>query len=254
MPDGTSRWILEDMNLSFQSNHRIGLLGKNGSGKTTLVRTISGLEEVSKGRFRIYPHEARIVVVLQRPEEHFLRGTVGEQINSYAPRSFSPEAIYRLLERVGLSADVARKPPFRLSSGQQRLVAIACAIATGSQFMVFDEPMAGLDATGRRSVHQALINIHCEQGIGWIIVSHHPDDLFGLVDRLWILDQGRLVIDCPFPHPDINKLNTCLSPQDASLYYRLAVLENQGVNIPDEIYQEPMRENIEKVLCKVKLT
>lgn len=251
-PDGKSRLVLEDINLNFQSNHRIGLLGKNGSGKTTLVRLISGLDKVTKGRFLIHPQRTRVIIVLQRPEEHFLRSSVGEQINSYAPRSLSPNEIYALIERVGLSVDVARWPPIRLSTGQQRLVAIACAIATGSQFLVFDEPMAGLDAYGRHLVRQAMINIHNEHDIGWIIVSHHPDDLMGLVNRLWILDQGKIVENSPFPHPDLNKLNICLSPKDTSFYYRLAMLENKGVSIPDEIYSESVIENIASIFYGVK--
>jgi ABC-type multidrug transport system ATPase subunit len=253
-PDGKSRWVLEDINLNFQSNHRIGLLGKNGSGKTTLVRVISGLDKISKGRFIIHPQRTRIIIVLQRPEEHFLRSSVGEQVNSYAPRSLSPNAIYALIKRVGLSVDVARWPPIRLSTGQQRLVAIACAIATGSQFLVFDEPMAGLDAYGRHLVRQALINVHNEQDLGWIIVSHHPDDLLGLVNRLWILDQGKLVDDHPFPHPNLSKLNICLSNKDTSLYYRLSMLENQGISIPDEIYNEPVSENILSIFRRVRFS
>lgn len=253
-PDGKSHWILENITLNFLSNHRIGLLGKNGSGKTTLARVISGLDKVSIGSFLVRPRATRVIIVLQRPEEHFLRASVGEQINSYAHKSLSPHAIYDLMEQVGLPTDIARWPPIKLSTGQQRLVAIACALATGCQFLVFDEPMAGLDAYGRHLVRHAMVNIHNEQDVGWIIVSHHPDDLLGLVNRLWILDQGKLLGNSPFPHPDLDKLNICLSPKDTSLYYRLAMLENQGIGIPDKLYTETVNENIASILSGVKFS
>ena len=251
-PDGKSHWVLENINLGFESNHRIGLLGKNGSGKTTLVRIISRLDKVSKGRLSIHPKETRVTIMLQRPEEHFLRATVGEQINSYAPKSLSHDAIYKLMDQVGLATEIAKLPPIRLSTGQQRLVAIACVIATESLFLIFDEPMAGLDANGRRLIKQALTNIHSEHNKGWIIVSHHPDDLLGLVDRLWIMDQGKLINDSPFHHPDLTKLKACMSTNDISLYYLLTRLEAKGINIPDEIYNKPTRENLISALNGVK--
>jgi energy-coupling factor transport system ATP-binding protein len=253
-PDGKSHWVLENINLSFLSNDRIGLLGKNGSGKTTLVRVISALDKVSKGRYQIHPQGSRVIIVLQRPEEHFLRASVGEQINSYAPKSLSPDEIYDFMIQVGLSVDLARTPPIRLSTGQQRLVAIACAIATGSQFLVFDEPMAGLDAYGRRLVKEALSKINTNRDVGWIIVSHHPDDLLGLVNRLWLLEKGNLVYDGLFMHPDINKLNICISDKDASFYYRLASLEDQGIEFPDEIYNEAIHENIANIFSRIEFS
>ena len=242
--DGTARLILLDVSVSFVSNEKIGMLGCNGSGKTKIVRLLCGLDKPSGGKLIKRPESVRVMTVLQRPEEHFTRSTVGEQINSYAPISLSPAEIHELMKMVGLSVELGGKSPLRLSSGQQRLVAIACALSSGAPFIVFDEPMAGLDLTGRNLVKNALIELNLKRDLGYMIVSHHPDDLLGLVDRLWVLEKGRLIYDGPFQHASPRTLNACLSKEDLSMYYWMCKLESDGTVLPDEIYKTSKPEKI----------
>jgi ABC-type multidrug transport system ATPase subunit len=155
-PDSSTHWALQNVTMVCHAGERIGLLGRNGSGKTTLVRLIGGLDRPTKGKISIRPNRTRVGLVLQRPEEHFVRGTVGEQINSYAPKSLDPDTIHNLMAEVGLPSELGKWPPLRLSTGQQRLVAIACMLATGASIVVLDEPMAGLDSSGRRLVLENL--------------------------------------------------------------------------------------------------
>jgi ABC-type multidrug transport system ATPase subunit len=235
--DGSIRSILSNLSLNFKNGEKIGVLGRNGSGKTTLVRLLCGLDRSSKGKINKRPKSVRIMAVLQRPEEHFVRGSVGEQINSYAPNSLPPAEIHTLMEMVGLSAEFGHWPPLRLSSGQQRLVALACALASGAPFLVLDEPFAGLDVQGRMLVKNALIQLNLKRELGCIIVSHHPDDLLGIVDRLWILDKGKLVYDGLFQHVPLQTLEMCLSKADLSMYHWMRRWDTERTVLPDGIYK-----------------
>lgn len=251
--DGSVRSILSDVSVSFNSGEKIGMLGRNGSGKTTLVRLLCGLDRPSSGNIKKQPKSVRVMAVLQRPEEHFVRGSVGEQINSYAPNSLSPAEIHELMEMIGLSAEFGGWPPLRLSSGQQRLVALACALASGVPFLVLDEPMAGLDAQGRKLVKNALTQLNLKRELGCIIVSHHPDDLLGIVDRLWIMERGRLVYDGLFHHVPPQILEVCLSKSDLSMYYWMRRWESERTALPGGIYKTSTAKEIIDYLQEVSI-
>jgi ABC-type multidrug transport system ATPase subunit len=251
--DGSVHSILSDVSISLNSGEKIGLLGRNGSGKTTLVRLLCGLDRPSDGNLKKQPASVRVMAVLQRPEEHFVRCSVGEQINSYAPNSIPPEEIHRLMEMVGLPAKFGSWPPLRLSSGQQRLVALACALASGAPFLVLDEPLAGLDVQGRKLVKNALIQLNLKRELGCIIVSHHPDDLLGIVDRLWILDKGKLVYDGLFQRVPLQTLEICLSRADLSMYYWMRKWDTERATLPDGIYKTSNPNEIMDYLQRVRI-
>lgn len=247
-PEGGERWILKDISANIHSKDRIGLLGKNGSGKTTLVRVIVGLEKRTHGRIQVIPPSARRMIVLQRPEDLFVRGTVGEQINSYAPLPMSPNTIHELMDSLGLPPALGLRSPLCLSFGQQRLLAILCALATRSDFIIMDEPMAGLDADARCQVRQALLNLKKKNDLGWLITSHHPDDLLGLVERVWVMENGNLLYDGLFQQVPQPVLEAYFSPHETSLYYRLRLLECQGTPLPETIYATTEPEQIVRLL------
>lgn len=223
-PEGAEREILQGLNLSCRFDEHIGIIGKNGSGKSSLVRILSGLERPSSGHLIKTPSSARVVLILQRPEDLFVRSNVREQIASYARKYISPNEIHRLMEMVGLSIEMGFHSPLKLSTGQQRLVAVACALASQPDMIIFDEPMAGLDHIARENVREALRNLKQTKNMGWMIVSHHPDDLIGLVDRIWILNDGQLSYDGGFADVPPAALSTCIAPDDISWYWSLRTL------------------------------
>lgn len=236
LPGGKSRQRLFDINLTWSSSERVGLLGRNGSGKTSLARLIVGLEKQTKGHVDT-SGQHNVTIVMQRPEEHFQYETVGKQIHAYG-KGLVYEAICNLLEQVGLPIDIINRPPLTLSTGQQRLVALACALSSSSQFIVLDEPMAGLDARDRALVRTSLRDLHHNRPVSWLIVSHHPDDLFGLVDRLWVLNEGQLVYDGPFSEVPLAVLDLCLDPRNVSLFYHIRQFEERGIALPKGIYSD----------------
>lgn len=252
--DGRVNERLQDISLACHVDERIGLFGRHGSGKTTLARILCGLERPTQGKRRLSPKNVGVSLVLQRPENHFIRETVIKQVASYAPKKLSITAVEELLTKVGLPSDIGKEPPLHLSGGQQRLVAIACALASDASFIIFDEPMAGLDRNGRRQVSQTLVRLGSEQKLGVIIISHHPDDLLGLIDRLWILDEGKLIYDGSFLQMPMSFVNTILSPKETSLYYILRQLESRGVQLPKSIYNGLEPEEIAQILSGANLS
>lgn len=234
--DGAVRHLLSDISLTCCTGERIGLIGRNGSGKSTLARLLTGLQRPTAGQIQKKPRNARIMLLLQRPEDHFSRGTVKEQVASYAPRRLHSAAVEALLDQVGLSSDLANTPPLLLSAGQQRLVALACVLASNPSFLILDEPMAGLDHHSRQLLKEALKRLGRDQKLGFIVISHHPDDLLGMIERLWILGDGKLLYDGPLHDAPLPALNDCLDESDTSLYYILRQLECRGIALPKSLY------------------
>jgi ABC-type multidrug transport system ATPase subunit len=222
--------ILELPSLACRFDERIGVMGKNGAGKSSLARLLAGLDRPTSGRINKNPPRSRLLLVLQRPEDLFVRATVGAQIASYVQGAVDPAKIRTLITSVGLPLDAEQVSPLTLSTGQQRLVAIACALAAGPDMIIMDEPMAGLDYLARENVRQALVRLKQETSHGWIVISHHPDDLLGLVDRLWLIDQGRITYDGSFASTPSNLLSACLSEHETSWYWLLRKMQLNDSN------------------------
>lgn len=237
VPGQATRAILEDISFRWCCGEAAGLVGRSGSGKTTLLRLLAQLERPTRGRIR-RPVGGRVMVVMQRPEDHFTESTAGGQVASYCRTLPGRADVITRLVAVGLPPEASDWPLRRLSSGQMRLVAIACALATGAPFLALDEPMAGLDAGARAVVRAALrrIGSGASGRAGILIVSHHPDDLLGLVDRLLILERGRLAYDGPFGAAPLPALDACLAEPSQSLFYALRRLETGGVAVRPEVY------------------
>lgn len=247
------RWILQDISASWRSGDCIGLLGPNGSGKTTLARLMTGLLRPTSGRMRLQPTRARVSLVLQRPEDHFCQPTVGQQIAGFSRRRLQRSELHRLLDQVGLARDLELSPLQLLSGGQQRLTAVACALAAKPAFVLLDEPMAGLDSVGRHMVAQALSTLRDSQNTGLLLISHHPDDLLGLAQRLWILQDGRLVYDGSLHSAPADVLDLCFPVVSQSLYVALRHIEERGITLQRSIYQQSKPDEIALLLAGVHI-
>lgn len=163
---------------------------------------------------------------------------VGKQIHAYG-KGVTYERVMQLLEQVGLPVSIIHKPPLGLSSGQQRLLAIACALCSGANFIVLDEPMAGLDRSGRNLVKDHLLNLQHQGKTTWLTVSHHPDDLLGLVEDLWVMDQGRMIYRGSFRKAPIAVLEQCLGDNDPSIFCHMRRAESRGMQVPPGMYARP---------------
>ncbi|GAB4545865.1 MAG: energy-coupling factor transporter ATPase [Anaerolineae bacterium] len=209
------RLALRDVSLTLGDGERVGIAGPSGSGKSTLVQLLAGLLEPTSGQVTldgVLAHErssiararrGRIGVAFQQPEDQLFEQTVFREV-AFGPRNLglsAAETASRVgwaLEMVGLALpEVAERLPFTLSGGEMRRVALAGILAMQPEVLILDEPTAGLDPRGRRDLLSRVRAWQKETGLTLIVVSHHLDELAQLVDRVVLLEGGRLVADGP---------------------------------------------------------
>lgn len=200
---------LKDITLSVEKGEFLGLFGPNGAGKSTLIQHLNGLIKPQKGSVTVCGIDAsdaklsrdlwkKAGLVFQYPEHQIFQITVFDEV-AYGPRNLKlPEAIvkervYEALEQVGLTQEnIAQLPPVTLSGGMRRRVAIAGMLAIQPEILILDEPMAGLDTTGRNLILD-IIKKRQERNETTIMVSHSLKEIMTLTDKLAILDSGSLV-------------------------------------------------------------
>lgn len=204
---------LHDVSLEIKSGEFVGIIGHTGSGKSTLVQLLNGLLQPTQGTVTVdgtdisqKTKEAmqmrhKVGMVFQYPEYQLFEETIARDI-AFGPRNFGlnddeiEERVREAMEFVGLDYQTyADRSPFRLSGGQMRRVAIAGVIAIHPQYLILDEPSAGLDPAGRREIFAEIQRWHREKNITVILVSHNMDDISRMASRLIVLSQGKICID-----------------------------------------------------------
>lgn len=203
---------LDNINLEIKDGEFIGLIGHTGSGKSTLVQHLNGLLKPHSGRVIINGHDTTskgeelkrlrcdVGLVFQYPEHQLFEETVYKDI-AFGPQNLGlskEETDIRVRDAarcVGLTPDVLEKSPFDLSGGQKRRVAIAGVISMRPQVLVLDEPTAGLDPAGREEILAQIKSIHEEGNMTVILVSHSMEDVARLVDRLIVMNEGKVFAD-----------------------------------------------------------
>ena len=203
---------LNDINLEIQDGEFIGLIGHTGSGKSTLIQHLNGLLKATEGKIyfndkNIYDPDYRMIdlrsqvgLVFQYPEHQLFEVTVLKDV-CYGPKNLKmrdEEACERAKEAlamVGMSEQDYEKSPFELSGGQKRRVAIAGVLAMRPKVLILDEPTAGLDPKGRNDILDQIDLLHKKTGITVILVSHSMEDVAKYVDRIIVLNRGKVFMD-----------------------------------------------------------
>jgi cobalt/nickel transport system ATP-binding protein len=205
-PDGTV--ALDQLDLELEAGASLGLLGANGAGKSTLLQILAGLlaptagvvhlDGRAMGRGRADRRAFRLAtgLVLQDPDDQLVAPTVWEDVG-FGPANLgldAAETARRTEEALTLLgiAELADRPPHLLSYGQRKRVGLAGALAMRPRLLLLDEPTAGLDPAGEAQLLAILRGLAREHGLGLCIATHAVDLLPGLVDRVAILDHGRL--------------------------------------------------------------
>lgn len=206
------RKALDDVNLSIKDGEFIGLIGHTGSGKSTLVQHLNGLLAPHSGKVLVNGVETtqkgkelnrlrcEVGLVFQYPEHQLFEETVYKDI-AFGPTNLglSKEEIKarvtEAMNYVGLSYDLMEKSPFDLSGGQKRRVAIAGVLAMHPSVLVLDEPTAGLDPAGREEILTQIKSIYLKTKMTVILVSHSMEDVARLVNRLIVMNSGRVAMD-----------------------------------------------------------
>ena len=203
---------LIDVDLEIGEGEFIGIIGHTGSGKSTMIQHLNGLMEPTKGRvyfegknihaedYNIKSLRGKVGLCFQYPEHQLFETTILEDVcfgpmNFGASKEEAEEAAKEALKDVGISEELFGKSPFELSGGQKRRVAIAGILAMKPEYFILDEPTAGLDPEGRVQLLELLKCLNQEQGITIILVSHSMEDIASYVDRMIVMNRGRLEFD-----------------------------------------------------------
>lgn len=212
--EGTAYRIqaLKDINLKIEEGQFIGIIGHTGSGKSTLTQLLNGLLRATSGHIYvdgedIYDEDYdmkklrnKVGLVFQYPDHQLFETTNFEDVcfgpkNQGLDRKEVELRAFEALQNVGFPEDLYYQPPFDLSGGQKRRVAIAGVLAMKPQVLILDEPTAGLDPAGRDEILGLVTRMHKELGITIILVSHSMEDVAEYVERLIVMNQGEVMYD-----------------------------------------------------------
>lgn len=195
-PTATPTAILKSISLDLAPQQMGLIVGPSGSGKSTLLEILSGLANRSSGDILWRSQELDSEhlqqlagLVFQFPERHFCGGTILEELRLGHPELKS-EQIYQALREVSLDHLSLQTPPHLLSGGQQRRLALAVQLIRQPYLLLLDEPTAGLDWSIRRQLIRLLAKL--KKNWSLLVVSHDPEELVGIADRYWRLNQGVL--------------------------------------------------------------
>ena len=240
---------LDDVCLQIPDGQFIGIIGHTGSGKSTLVQHLNGLIKATSGHIYfngedIYDAEynmkelrSKVGLVFQYPEHQLF------EIDVFTDVCFGPKNLgldkkevelraYDALKKVGLPDELFYQSPFELSGGQKRRVAIAGVLAMKPEVLILDEPTAGLDPRGRDEILHQIKQLQTETGMTIILVSHSMEDVAEYVDRIIVMNKGRVMYDdAPrevFKHYQELESVGLAAPQ---VTYILHELQNRGLNV-----------------------
>lgn len=209
---GKSIAAVDDVSFHIEPGETLALAGPSGSGKSTIARLVLRLIEPDSGHIEfegsdflalngaaLRARRARLQMVFQDPLAAFNpRATVARvlddplRIHGIAPRAERPRRIAALLDRVGLTADLAPRAIHEISGGQRQRVTIARAIATKPSLIVLDEAVSALDVSVRGQILELLLHLQREERIAYLFISHDLGVIRAIAHRIIILDAGRI--------------------------------------------------------------
>ena len=203
---------LKDVSLSIKSGGFVAIVGKTGSGKSTLIQHLNGLLQPQSGQYFFEGQDIwskkydlkklrqKVALCFQYPEYQLFEETILKDI-AFGPKNLGfdkkkcEEKARYAMKLVGLPAELEKVSPFSLSGGQKRRVALAGILAMEPEYLILDEPVAGMDAPGKKMLFQLLHHLNKDKGITIVLVSHNMDDVAAHADRVLIMEDGTLKMD-----------------------------------------------------------
>lgn len=203
---------LHKVSLTIASGSFTAIIGHTGSGKSTLVQHINALLKPTFGEVAVYGRTIKpettnknlkqlrkhVGMVFQFPEKQLFEETVMKDI-MFGPKNYGvPEEDAKrdaqdAMKLVGLDSNLSEKSPFDLSGGQMRRVAIAGVLAMKPEILILDEPTAGLDPRGHKEIMDLAEELHDQQHMTIILVTHQMDDVVNYASDVIVMDRGTVV-------------------------------------------------------------
>lgn len=204
---------LADVSFSIDRGETFALVGESGSGKSTIARMIMGLLAPTAGRIwfdgqdmstlspdKLRELRRRFQIVFQNPFASLnprwrVGAIIGEPILTFGLASAAAveREVARLLEIVGLSAQDAKKFPHEFSGGQRQRIAIARALSSRPEFIVFDEPTSALDVSVQAQILNLMRDLQDQFGLTYLLISHDLSVVRHMATQVGVLYLGRLV-------------------------------------------------------------
>lgn len=233
-----SHAVLRNVNLTLEKGQVYGLLGPNGAGKSTTISVVTGLRAPTAGSVNVLGLDPATDPL----QLHRRIGVLAEQAGFYDWMSASDylrwvAGLYRItlsqaeiahqLERVGLEG---RSPASiaTYSRGMRQRLGLARALINQPELLILDEPTNGLDPRGRREIHDVLLDLSANHGVGILLCTHLLDDVDRLCTRIGIIAQGQTILE--------GAIADLLSDQNAAVRYRLRVESGETLDrLPADI-------------------
>jgi lipopolysaccharide export system ATP-binding protein len=202
------RPVVRNVSLSVKRGEAVGLLGPNGAGKTTTFYMITGLIQPDSGTISLDGAEisalpmyrrARLGIGYLPQEASVFRGLTVEQNITAAldvvesDRDRRAAMLDALLAEFGIS-HLRRTPALALSGGERRRVEIARALATGPNYILLDEPLAGIDPIAVGEIRDLVSHLK-HRGLGVLITDHNVRETLEIIDRAYILHDGQVLME-----------------------------------------------------------
>ena len=201
------RRVVDNVNVALRQGEIVGLLGPNGAGKTTTFYMIVGLVRPDRGRIYVddqdvsglpmYQRARRGIGYLAQEPSVFRKLSVEENVLAILetlgiPRAEQEERLERLLDELSIK-HLRRAKAYKLSGGERRRLEITRALVASPRFMLLDEPFAGVDPIAVHDIQSIVAGLR-GRNIGVLITDHNVEQTLDIVDRAYILFEGRLQV------------------------------------------------------------
>ncbi|MDO4939215.1 MAG: energy-coupling factor transporter ATPase [Lachnospiraceae bacterium] len=245
-------YALKGIDLEIEKGEFVGLIGRTGSGKSTLIQHFNGLlkptggrilfdgKDISEKGYSLKILRQKVGLVFQYPEYQLFEETIIKDV-AYGPmnKGMSQEealkAAQEALRLVGIQKELYNKSPFEVSGGQKRRVAVAGVLAIHPDYLILDEPTAGLDPEGREAILGLFRSLHEKLGITIIMVSHSMEDVARYAKRLIVMNEGSIAYDDTprevFRHTDELENMGLSAPQSVHI---ARALKQAGFDVPGD--------------------
>ncbi len=236
--EDSGKSVLDGITLKVNKGEFVALLGHNGCGKSTMAKALNALIAPTEGVIYVdgmdtsdeevtYEIRRNVGLVLQNPDNQLVASIIEEDV-AFGPENLGvePEEIRKrvdtALKTVGMY-EYRTHAPHKLSGGQKQRVAIAGILAMQPECIVFDEPTAMLDPSGREEVMKTIKTLQ-KKGITIVLITHYMDEAV-LADRVIVMENGNILIQGEpqkvFSQVNLLKKHSLDVPQATELSYKL---------------------------------